>query len=314
MIRSPPRDRASRTVREPWTSNWLDASIPAASRCAATRRRLGEHPYILVAIRLPHLFLFLIISIYLYFVVPLSLLLQLMQYTVIATVLPRKSGSGRVRGCRCAQEEGFGRTSYSAFAPREPSTLDPQIHGTCAGRSHAPNQSPQRPCKRIPANREAVGWGACRALVLTTVHPPERHPSYIRRSDEASCQLFGHRSGLRASGRAPAAASCSSNDRPAAMAWWRERVVAPVRRAWLAVARRARNGGKLTANLISLSVLATIAMDRFHVSVFISRAIYAQPFRLGSWSRVQGLQFLNWDACVVAACALCNSWSYMQVP
>ncbi|KAF7089106.1 hypothetical protein CFC21_092148 [Triticum aestivum] len=25
------------------------------------------------------------------------------------------------------------------------------------------------------------------------------------------------------------------------MAWWRERVVAPVRRAWLAVARRARN-------------------------------------------------------------------------
>ncbi|KAM0837688.1 hypothetical protein ACQ4PT_061471 [Festuca glaucescens] len=27
------------------------------------------------------------------------------------------------------------------------------------------------------------------------------------------------------------------------MAWWRERVVAPVRRAWLAVARRARNGG-----------------------------------------------------------------------
>uniref|UniRef100_A0A453NK11 Uncharacterized protein n=1 Tax=Aegilops tauschii subsp. strangulata TaxID=200361 RepID=A0A453NK11_AEGTS len=28
------------------------------------------------------------------------------------------------------------------------------------------------------------------------------------------------------------------------MAWWRERVVAPVRRAWLAVARRARNRSK----------------------------------------------------------------------
>jgi hypothetical protein len=119
--------------------------------------------------------------------------------------------------------------------------------------------------------------GACRALVLTTVHitASERGPSYITRSDRASCQLFGHRSGLRASRRAPAAASCSSNDRPAAMAWWRERVVAPVRRAWLAVARRARNGGKLRANLISLSVLATIAIDRFHVSLFDSRAIFS---------------------------------------
>lgn len=46
------------------------------------------------------------------------------------------------------------------------------------------------------------------------------------------------------------------------MAWWRARVVAPVRRAWLAVAAaraRARNGGKPTARAPQLCSYVAIS-------------------------------------------------------
>ncbi|EMS64148.1 hypothetical protein TRIUR3_25524 [Triticum urartu] len=48
------------------------------------------------------------------------------------------------------------------------------------------------------------------------------------------------------------------------MAWWRERVVAPVRRAWLAVARRARNRTKCSLTELGVTHFLLVVNNTNH--------------------------------------------------